>query len=150
MKILLCIGIIILMGLIGVGVYMVCRIAAYQHLQTQMMVNVSQSVPPGGTGNGIGAFEGLHIWDEVPNCTLLMQCYFNSPEEFYIVDFSRFTEENRLVGLQLFDTRRVPEDMATTEPVVLNNITFRKISDAGDPEEESHWLWYFPEQESWN
>ena len=147
MKILLCIGIIILMGLIGLGVYMVGRIAAYQYLQTQMMVNVSQSVPPGGTGNG-NPFEGLHIWDEVPNCTLLMQCYFNSPEEFYIVDFSKFTEENRLVGLQLFDTRQVPTDMSTTEPVVLNNITFRKISDAGDPEEESHWLWYFPEQES--
>jgi hypothetical protein len=29
MKILLCIGIIILMGLIGLGVYMICRIAAY-------------------------------------------------------------------------------------------------------------------------
>lgn len=149
MKILLCIGIIILMGLIGLGVYMVCRIAAYQYLQTQMMVNVSQNVPPRRTGNG-NAFEGLQVWDEIPNCTLLMQCYFNSPEEFYIVDFSRFTEENRLVGLQLFDTKQVPVDMSRTEPVVLNNITFRKISDAGDPEEESHWLWYFPEQESWS
>lgn len=128
---------------------MVCRIAAYQHLQTQMMVNVSQSVPPGGAGNG-NPFEGLQVWDEIPNCTLLMQCYFNSPEEFYIVDFSKFTEENRLVGLQLFDIRRVPEDMAMTEPVVLDNITFRKISDEGEPEEESHWLWYFPEQESWS
>lgn len=149
MKILLCIGIIILMGLIGLGVYMVCRIAAYQHLQTQMMMNVSQSIPPGGTGNGIGAFEGLHIWEEIPNCTLMMQCYFNQSKEFYIVDFSSFTEDNRLVGLQLFDTRRVP-GLDCTEPVLLENITFRKISDEGDPEEESHWLWYFPEQESWS
>lgn len=148
MKILLCIVTIILMGLIGLGVYMVCRIAVYQHLQTQMMVNVSQSVPPGGTGNGT-AFEGLHIWEEIPNCTLMMQCYFNSPEEFYIVDFSRFTENNRLVGLQLFDTRKVT-DLNCTEPMFLKNVTFRKISDAGDPEEESHWLWYFPEQESWS
>ena len=148
MKILLCIGIIILMGLIGFGVYMVCRIAVYQHLQTQMMVNVSQSVPPGGTGNGT-RFEGLHIWEEIPNCTLMMQCYFNQPKEFYIVDFSSFTEDNRLVGLQLFDTRKVPE-LDCTEPMLLENITFRKISDAGDPEEESHWLWYFPEQESWS
>lgn len=149
MKILLCIGIIILIGLIGLGVYMVCRIAAYQYLQTQMMVNVSQSVPPGETGNGISAFEGLHIWDEVPNCTLMMQCYFNQPKEFYIVDFSSFTEDNRLVGLQLFDTRRVPE-LECTEPMLLENITFRKISDEGAPEEESSWLWYFPEQESWS
>ena len=148
MKILLCIGIIILMGLIGLGVYMVCRIAVYQHLQTQMMVNVSQNVPPGGTGNGT-RFEGLRVWDEVPNCTLLMQCYFNSPEEFYIVDFSSFTEDNRLVGLQLFDTRRVP-GLDCTEPMLLENITFRKMSDEGEPEEESHWLWYFPEQESWS
>lgn len=149
MKILLCIGIIILIGLIGLGVYMVCRIAAYQYLQTQMMVNVSQSVPPGGTGNGNVSFEGLHIWEEVPNCTLMMQCYFNQPKEFYIVDFSSFTEDNRLVGLQLFDTRRVP-GLDCTEPVLLENITFRKISDEGDSEEESHWLWYFPEQESWS
>ena len=149
MKILLCIGIIILMGLIGLGVYMVCRIVAYQHLQTQMMVNVSQDIPPGGTGNGIGAFEGLHIWDEVPNCTLMMQCYFNSPEEFYIVDFSNFTENNRLVGLQLFDTRRV-SDLTYTEPQILKNITLRKISNIGETEEKSHWLWYFPEQESWS
>ena len=148
MKILLCIGIIILMGLIGFGVYMVCRIAAYQHLQTQMMMNVSQNVPPGGTGNGT-AFEGLHIWDEIPNCTLIMQCYFNQPKEFYIVDFSSFTENNRLVGLQLFDTRKVP-DLDCTEPMILENITFRKISDEGMSEEESHWLWYFPEQESWS
>ena len=150
MKILLCIGIIILMGLIGLGVYMICRIAAYQYLQTQMMVNVSQSVPLGGAGNGNAIrFEGLHIWEEIPNCTLMMQCYFNQPKEFYIVDFSSFTEDNRLVGLQLFDTRKVPE-LDCTEPVLLENITFRKISDEGDPEEESHWLWYFPEQESWS
>lgn len=149
MKILLCIGIILLIIMGAIGIYLVCRIAACQFLQTQMMVSVNPSVLTGETGNG-NRFEGLHIWDEVPNCTLMMQCYFNSPEEFYIVDFSRFTEENRLVGLQLFDTRRVLEDMATTEPVVLNNITFRKISDEGDPEEESHWLWYFPEQESWS
>ena len=148
MKILLCIGIIILMGLIGLGVYMICRIAVYQHLQTQMMVNVSQSVPPGGTVNG-NAFEGLRVWDEVPNCRLMMQCYFNSPEEFYIVDFSNFTEDNRLVGLQLFDTRKVP-DLDCTEPMLLENITFRKISDEGKSEKESHWLWYFPEQESWS
>ena len=148
MKILLCIGIIILIGLIGLGVYMICRIAACQYLQTQMMMNVSQSIPPGGTGNG-KSFEGLHIWDEVPNCTLMMQCYFNQPKEFYIVDFSSFTEDNRLVGLQLFDTRKVP-DLDCTEPMLLENITFRKISDEGDPEEESHWLWYFPEQESWS
>ena len=149
MKILLCIGIIILIGLIGLGVYMVCRIAACQYLQTQMMVNVSQNVPLGGTGNGNVSFEGLHIWDEVPNCTLLMQCYFNQPKEFYIVDFSNFTEDNRLVGLQLFDTRESP-DLARTEPMLLENITFRKISDEGAPEEESSWLWYFPEQESWS
>lgn len=148
MKILLCIGIIILIVLLGLGVCMVCRIVAYQHLQTQMMVNVSQSVPPGGTGNGT-AFEGLHIWEEIPNCTLMMQCYFNSPEEFYIVDFSSFTEDNRLVGLQLFDTRKVP-DLDCTEPMLLENITFRKISDEGKSEKESHWLWYFPEQESWS
>lgn len=148
MKILLCIGIIILMGLIGLGVYMVCRIAAYQHLQTQMMVNVSQSVPPGEMGNG-NPFEGLHIWEEIPNCTLMMQCYFNQPKEFYIVDFSSFTEDNRLVGLQLFDTRKAP-GLDCTEPMLLENITFRKISDEGEPEEESHWLWYFPEQESWS
>ena len=144
MKILLCIGIIILMGLIGLGVYMVCRIAAYQYLQTQMMMNVSQNVPPGGPGNG-----RLHIWEEIPNCTLMLQCYFNQSEEFYIVDFSSFTEDNRLVGLQLFDTRKVPE-LDCTEPVLLENITFRKISDEGKPEEESQWLWYFPEQESWS
>lgn len=149
MKILLCIGIILLIIMGAIGIYLVCRIAAYQHLQTQMMVNVSQSVPPEGTGNGIGAFEGLHIWDEIPNCTLMMQCYFNQPKEFYIVDFSSFTEDNRLVGLQLFDTRRVP-GLDYTEPMLLKNITFRKISDEGDPEEESHWLWYFPEQESWS
>lgn len=148
MKILLCIGIIILMGLIGLGVYMVCRIAVYQHLQTQMMVNVSQSVPPGGTGNGTG-LEGLHIWEEIPNCTLMMQCFFNQPKEFYIVDFSSFTEDNRLVGLQLFDTSKVP-DLNCTEPMLLENIIFRKISDEGASEEESHWLWYFPGQESWN
>ena len=144
MKILLCIGIIILMGLIGFGVYMICRIAAYQYLQTQMMMNVSQNVPPEGTGNG-----SLHIWEEIPNCTLILQCYFNQSEEFYIVDFSKFTEDNRLVGLQLFDTRKVPE-LDCTEPVLLENITFRKISDEGKSEEESQWLWYFPEQESWS
>lgn len=148
MKILLCIGIIILMGLIGLGVYMICRIAAYQHLQTQMMINVSQNVPLGGAGNGT-AFEGLHIWDEVPNCTLIMQCYFNQSKEFYIVDFSSFTEDNRLVGLQLFDMHKI-SDLDYTEPMILKNITFRKISDEGKPEEESHWLWYFPEQESWS
>lgn len=149
MKILLCIGIIILMGLIGLGVYMICRIAACQYLQTQMMMNVSQSIPPGGTGNGIDPFEGLHIWEEIPNCTLMMQCYFNQPKEFYIVDFSSFTEDNRLVGLQLFDTRKVPE-LDCTDPVVLENITFRKISDEGKPEKESNWLWYFPGEESWS
>ena len=149
MKILLCIGIILLIIMGAIGIYLVCRIAACQFLQTQMMVSVNPSILTGETGNGIGAFEGLHIWDEVPNCTLMMQCYFNSPKEFYIVDFSSFTEDNRLVGLQLFDTRRVP-DLDCTEPMILENITFRKISDEGDPEEESHWLWYFPEQESWN
>lgn len=148
MKILLCIGIIILIVLIGLGVCMVCRIVAYQYLQTQMMMNVSQNVPPGGTGNG-NAFEGLRIWEEIPNCTLLMQCYFNSPEEFYIVDFSNFTEDNRLVGLQLFDTRKVPE-LDCTEPMLLENITFRRISDERKSEKESHWLWYFPGQESWS
>jgi hypothetical protein len=45
--------------------------------------------------------------------------------------------------------RKVP-DLDYTEPVLLENITFRKISDEGEPEEESHWLWYFPEQERWN
>lgn len=149
MKILLCIGIILLIIMGAVGIYLVCRIAACQFLQTQMMVSVNPSILTGETGNGIGAFEGLHIWDEVPNCTLMMQCYFNQPQEFYIVDFSNFTEDNRLVGLQLFDTRRVP-DLDCTEPMILKNITFRKISDEGDPEEESHWLWYFPEQESWS
>lgn len=148
MKILLCIGIIILMGLIGFGIYMICRIAAYQYLQTQMMMNVSQNVPPGGTGNGM-AFEDLHIWEEIPNCTLMLQCYFNQPEEFYIVDFSNFTENNRLVGLQLFDTRKVPE-LNCTEPMLLENVTFRKISDEGKSEKESNWLWYFPGQESWS
>ena len=148
MKILLCIGIIILIGLIGLGVYMVCRIAAYQHLQTQMMVNVSQDIPPGGTGNGM-ELEGLYIWDEIPNCTLLLQVFFNCPAEFYITDFSKFTEENRLVGLQLFDTRRV-SDLTYTEPQILKNITLRKISNIGETEEKSHWLWYFPEQESWS
>ena len=113
-----------------------------------MMVNVSQSVPPGGTGNGT-AFEGLHIWDEIPNCTLMLQVFFNCPIELYIIDFSNFTEENRLVGLQLFDTRKIP-DIKCTEPQIIKNVTLRKISDIGDPEEESHWLWYFPEQESWN
>lgn len=149
MKILLCIGIILLIIMGAIGIYLMCRIAACQFLQTQMMVSVNPSVLTGETGNGIGAFEGLHIWDEVPNCTLMMQCYFNSSEEFYIVDFSNFTEDNRLVGLQLFDTRKVP-DLDCTEPMFLKNITFRKISDEGDPEEESHWLWYFPEQESWS
>ena len=148
MKILLCIGIIILMGLIGFGIYMICRIAAYQYLQTQMMMNVSQNVPLGGTGNGM-AFEDLHIWEEIPNCTLMLQCYFNQPEEFYIVDFSNFTENNRLVGLQLFDTRKVPE-LNCTEPMLLENVTFRKISDEGKSEKESNWLWYFPGQESWS
>lgn len=149
MKILLCIGIVLLIIMGAIGIYLVCRIAACQFLQTQMMASVNPSVLTGETGNGTAAFEGLHIWDEVPNCTLMMQCYFNQPKEFYIVDFSSFTEDNRLVGLQLFDTRRVP-GLDCTEPMLLKNITFRKISDEGEPEEESHWLWYFPEQESWS
>lgn len=148
MKILLCIGIILLIIMGAIGIYLVCRIAAYQFLQTQMMASVNPSVLTGETGNG-NRFEGLHIWEEIPNCTLMMQCYFNQPQEFYIVDFSSFTEDNRLVGLQLFDTRKVPE-LNCTEPVLLENITFRKISDEGEPEEESHWLWYFPEQERWS
>lgn len=148
MKILLCIGIILLIIMGAIGIYLVCRIAAYQHLQTQMMASVNPSVLTGETGNG-NRFEGLHIWEEIPNCTLMMQCYFNQPQEFYIVDFSSFTEDNRLVGLQLFDTRKVPE-LDCTEPVLLENITFRKISDEGEPEEESHWLWYFPDQERWS
>ena len=135
---------IILLILIGAGAYFLKQITNYQKLQTQMMIDVSQNIPPGGT-----AFEGLHVWDEIPNCTLMMQCYFNQPKEFYIVDFSSFTEDNRLVGLQLFDTRKVP-GLNYTEPMFLENITFRKISDEGDSEEESHWLWYFPEQESQN
>ena len=148
MKILLCIGIVLLIIMGAIGIYLVCRIAAYQHLQTQMMASVNPSVLTGETGNG-NRFEGLHIWEEIPNCTLMMQCYFNQPQEFYIVDFSSFTEDNRLVGLQLFDTRKVPE-LDYTEPVLLENITFRKISDEGEPEEESHWLWYFPDQERWS
>lgn len=135
---------IILLILIGAGAYFLKQITNYQKLQTQMMIDVSQNISPGGT-----AFEGLHVWDEIPNCTLMMQCYFNQPKEFYIVDFSSFTEDNRLVGLQLFDTRKVP-GLNYTEPMFLENITFRKISDEGDSEEESHWLWYFPEQESQN
>lgn len=148
MKILLCIGIILLIIMGAIGIYLVCRIAACQFLQTQMMASVNPSVLTGETGNG-NRFEGLHIWEEIPNCTLMMQCYFNQPQEFYIVDFSSFTEDNRLVGLQLFDMRKVPE-LDCTEPVLLENITFRKISDEGEPEEESHWLWYFPEQERWS
>lgn len=148
MKILLCIGIILLIIMGAIGIYFVCRIAAYQFLQTQMMASVNPSVLTGETGNG-NRFEGLHIWEEIPNCTLMMQCYFNQPQEFYIVDFSSFTEDNRLVGLQLFDMRKVPE-LDCTEPVLLENITFRKISDEGEPEEESHWLWYFPDQERWS
>lgn len=148
MKILLCIGIILLIIMGAIGIYLVCRIAACQFLQTQMMASVNPSVLTGETGNG-NRFEGLHIWEEIPNCTLMMQCYFNQPQEFYIVDFSSFTEDNRLVGLQLFDMRKVPE-LDCTEPVLLENITFRKISDIGDPEEESHWLWYFPDQERWS
>ena len=148
MKILLCIGIILLIIMGAIGIYLVCRIAACQFLQTQMMASVNPSVLTGETGNG-NRFEGLHIWEEIPNCTLMMQCYFNQPQEFYIVDFSSFTEDNRLVGLQLFDTRKVPE-LDYTEPVLLENITFRKISDEGEPEEESHWLWYFPDQERWS
>lgn len=149
MKILLCIGIILLIIIGAIGIYLMCRIAACQFLQTQMMVSVNPSVLTGETGNGIGAFEGLHIWEEIPNCTVMMQCYFNQSQEFYIVDFSKFTEDNRLVGLQLFDTRKVPE-LDCTEPVVFENMTFKKISDEGKPEEESHWLWYFPGQESWS
>lgn len=148
MKILLCIGIVLLIIMGAIGIYLVCRIAACQFLQTQMMASVNPSVLTGETGNG-NRFEGLHIWEEIPNCTLMMQCYFNQPQEFYIVDFSNFTEDNRLVGLQLFDMRKVPE-LDCTEPVLLKNITFRKISDEGEPEEESHWLWYFPDQERWS
>lgn len=148
MKILLCIGIVLLIIMGAIGIYLVCRIAAYQFLQTQMMASVNPSVLTGETGNG-NRFEGLHIWEEIPNCTLMMQCYFNQPQEFYIVDFSSFTEDNRLVGLQLFDMRKVSE-LDCTEPVLLENITFRKISNEGEPEEESHWLWYFPEQERWS
>lgn len=148
MKILLCIGIILLIILSAVGVYMVCRIAACQYLQTKMMAAVNPGMFLDETGNR-NPFEGLHIWEEIPNCTLLMQCYFNCPQEFYITDFSKFTEKNRLVGLQLFDTRKVL-DLNSTEPVVLKNITLRKISDEGDPEENSCWLWYFPDQENWS
>lgn len=113
-----------------------------------MMVSVNPSVLTGETGNGTN-LDGLHVWEEIPNCTLLMQVFFNCPTELYITDFSNFTEENRLVGLQLFDTGKVP-DLKCTNPQILKNITLRKISNIGDPEEESHWLWYFPEQERWS
>ena len=150
MKILLCIGIILLIIMGAIGIYMVCRIAACQFLQTQMMVSVNPSVLTGETGNGnLSELDGLHVWEEIPNCTLLMQVFFNYPKEFYITDFSNFTEENRLVGLQLFDTRKVP-DLKCTEPQIIQNVTLRKISNIGDPEEESHWLWYFPDQERWS
>lgn len=150
MKILLCIGIILLIIMGAIGIYLVCRIAAYQFLQTQMMASVNPSILTGETGNGnYSELDGLHVWEEIPNCTLLMQVFFNYPREFYITDFSNFTEENRLVGLQLFDTRKVP-DLEHTEPQIIKNVTLRKISNIGDPEEESHWLWYFPEQERWS
>lgn len=148
MKILLCIGIVLLIIMGAIGIYLVCRIAACQFLQTQMMASVNPSILTGETGNGT-AFEGLHIWEEIPNCTLLMQVFFNCPAELYITDFSNFTEENRLVGLQLFDTRKV-SDLNCTEPQILKNVTLRKISDIGDPEEESHWLWYFSDEERWS
>lgn len=150
MKILLCIGIILLIIMGVIGIYLMCRIAAYQFLQTQMMVSVNPSILTGETGNGNSSeLEGLHVWEEIPNCTLLMQVFFNCPAELYITDFSNFTEENRLVGLQLFDTREV-SDLKCTEPQVIKNVTLRRISDIGVPEEESHWLWFFPDQERWS
>ena len=79
----------------------------------------------------------------------MLQVFFNCPAVLYITDFSNFTEENRLVGLQLFDTRKVP-NLKCTDPQIIKNVTFRKISDIGDPEEESHWLWYFPDEERWS
>lgn len=150
MKILLCIGIVLLIIMGAIGIYLVCRIVAYQFLQTQMMVSVNPSILTGETGNGNGSdLDGLHVWEEISNCTLMLQVFFNCPAVLYITDFSNFTEENRLVGLQLFDTRKVP-NLKCTDPQIIKNVTFRKISDIGDPEEESHWLWYFSDEERWS
>lgn len=150
MKILLCIGIVLLIIMGAIGIYLVCRIAAYQHLQTQMMASVNPSILTGETSNGTAALEGLHIWEEIPNCTLMLQVFFNCPSELYIIDFSQFTEENRLVGLQIFDIRRKGVELDHTDPQIIKNVILRRISDIGAPESESQWLWYFPEQERWS
>lgn len=93
------------------------------------------------TGEPVNA--NLIVLEEIKNCTLLVQIFFNCKEELSITDFSLFNENNRFVGLQIFDTRQ--EEIDTMEPQIFHNVTLRKVIEEGQKEKDAVWLWYLPE-----
>lgn len=141
MKIILCIGIIVLIvlgivcALALTGIYKNTYSSAWGVGYLYRLLATGE--PPNGR---------LIVLEEIKDCTLLVQINFNCKEEMTITDFSHFSEDNRLIGLQIFDTRTDVE-VDQVEPQIFYNATLRLVIEPGQKEEDAVWLWYLSGQE---
>ena len=141
MKIILCIGIIIVVVLAFVAVFALHGIYKNTYSSAWGIGYLYRLLATGEAPNG-----RLIVLEEIKDCTLIVQLNFNCKEEMTITDFSHFSEDNRLVGLQIFDTRS-DIDVDELEPQIFHNATLKLVIEPGQKEEDAVWLWYLSGQE---